>query len=128
MKLLLDTHVLLWAIDNPKLLSEKVRQVLLDDNNQLYASVVSVWEITLKVQAGKLDLPMDSGFLEDNFRLLGIQSYLPLGILHVQQLSKLPPIHKDPFDRILLAQAIVEGWILVSKDQQLAQYPVEILW
>lgn len=100
----------------------------MDENNQLYASVVSVWEITLKVQAGKLDLPMDSGFLEDNFRLLGIQSYLPLGILHVQQLSKLPPVHKDPFDRILLAQAMVEGWILVSKDQHLAQYPVEILW
>ena len=128
MKLLLDTHALLWAIDNPKLLSEKVRQAILDESNQLYASVVSVWEIALKVQAGKLELPMDSSFLEENFRRLGIQSYLPLGLFHVQQISKLPPIHKDPFDRILVAQAIVEGWILVSKDQHFAQYPVEILW
>jgi PIN domain nuclease of toxin-antitoxin system len=128
MKLLLDTHVLLWAIDKPNLLSRRVRKALLDDANELHASVVSLWEIRLKVEAGKLTLPGGAGFLEENLRKAGVESYLPLGILHVHQLAKLPPIHKDPFDRILLAQALVEGWTLVSKDENLAKYPQRPFW
>jgi PIN domain nuclease of toxin-antitoxin system len=57
-----------------------------------------------------------------------VESYLPLGILHVHQLAKLPPIHKDPFDRFLLAQALVEGWTLVTKDENLARYPQKVFW
>jgi PIN domain nuclease of toxin-antitoxin system len=128
LKFLLDTHVLLWAIDQPKLLSPRVRKALLDETNELHASVVSVWEISLKVEAGKLRLPDQAGFLADNFRKLGVQGYLPLELLHVHQLAKLPPIHKDPFDRILLAQAMVEGWTLVSKDANLAKYPGKVFW
>lgn len=128
MRLLLDTHVLLWAINEPKRLSAKVQKALLDESNELHASVVSLWEIQLKVETGKLRLPGIANFLEDNLRLVGIHGYLPLGLFHVHQLSKLPPIHKDPFDRILLSQAMVEGWTLVTKNKFLAQYPASILW
>ena len=128
MKLLLDTHVLLWAIDRPKQLSKRVAQLLLDESNELHASVVSYWEIQLKVETGKLTLPATAGFLEDNLKALGVQGFLPLDLLHVRQLSKLPRIHKDPFDRILVAQAIVEGWTLVTKDPQMAKYPAKVIW
>ena len=128
MKLLLDTHVLIWAINEPKLLSPRVQQLLLDEDNELHASVVSLWEIEMKVEAGKLTFPSRRGFLEENFRHLGVQNYLPLGLLHIHQLSKLPLIHRDPFDRILLAQAAVEGWTLVSKDRTMAKYPQTVLW
>ena len=87
-----------------------------------------MWEIALKVETGRLILPSQTSFLEDNFRKLGLEGYLPLGLLHVHQLVKLPLIHKDPFDRILLAQAIVEGWTLVSKDKHLARYPAKVFW
>jgi PIN domain nuclease of toxin-antitoxin system len=87
-----------------------------------------MWEIALKAESGKISFPPAKGFLEDHFRRLGVQSYLPLELLHVQYLVKLPPIHKDPFDRILLAQAAVEGWTLVSKDAHIAKYPQSILW
>ena len=128
LKLLLDTHVLIWAIDNPNLLSRRVQKALLDGANELHASVVSLWEIRLKVEAGKLAMPSDAGFLEDNFRKVGVKRYLPLELLHIHQLVKLPLIHKDPFDRILLAQALAEGWTLVSKDANLAKYPQKVFW
>ena len=125
---MLDTHVLIWAINEPKKLSTKVKRALLDETNELHGSVVSLWEIALKVESGKLFLPPQRGFLEENFRKLGVKDYLPLGLLHVHQLHKLPPIHKDPVDRILLAQAAVEGWTLVTKDANIAKYPQAIFW
>lgn len=128
MKFLLDTHVLIWAIDTPNLLSLKVRKALVDDSNELYVSVASLWEIALKVQAGKLSFPDDPSFLEGHLRSLGIKSYLQLGLFHVYQLAKLPILHKDPFDRILLAQAMVEGWTFVTKDRNLSAYPVKTFW
>jgi PIN domain nuclease of toxin-antitoxin system len=95
LKLLLDTHVLIWAIDNPNLLSRRVQKALLDGANELHASEVSLWEIRLKVEAGKLAMPSDAGFIEDNFRKVGVKRYLPLELLHIHQLVKLPLIHKD---------------------------------
>ena len=125
---MLDTHVLLWAIDEPKKLSKRVRNALLDEANELHASVVSIWEIALKMEGGKLHFPAGRGFLEDHFRRLGVKDYLPLGLLHVNHVMQLPPIHSDPFDRILLAQAAVEGWTFVSKDGNIAKYPQTVLW
>ena len=128
MKLLLDTHVLLWAIGRPELLSQKARQAMLDETNELVASVASIWEITIKVQAGKLELPVDADYLETNLRKLGVTKYLPVDLYHVYRLARLPLLHKDPFDRILLTQAMVEGLTLVSKDQIFGEYPVTVLW
>jgi PIN domain nuclease of toxin-antitoxin system len=128
MKLLLDSHVLLWAIDKPKLLSKRVKKALLDDANELHASVASMWEIALKARAGKLHLPAAPGYLEEHLRELGIQKYLAIGVFHVRQLEKLPPIHRDPFDRMLVAQAMAERLTLVSKDELLRKYPIPVLW
>ena len=128
MKLLLDTHAFLWAIDQPARLSKKVTKALLDERNELHVSVASVWEIRLKVQAGKLKLPAEPEYLESHLRKLGVKSYLPIGLFHVYQTDRLAMIHKDPFDRLLVAQALVEGMTLVSKDAVMAAYGVRVLW
>lgn len=128
MKLLLDSHVVLWAIDQPELLSKKVRTALLNESNELFVSVGSMWEISLKVQSGKLKLPSHPDYLELNLRRLGVQGYLAVGLFHVYQVAKLPLIHKDPFDRLLVSQAIVEGMTLVTKDRVIREYPVAVMW
>lgn len=128
MRLLLDSHVLLWAIDSPQKLPVAVRKAILDESNELYASVASIWEILLKVQIGKLVLPEVDDFLRSHLRKLGIRSYLPVSLSHVMQTARLPLIHKDPFDRLLVAQAIVEDLVLVSKDIVFRQYPVKLRW
>lgn len=128
MKLLLDSHVLLWAIDQPELLSKKVRTALLNESNELFVSVGSMWEISLKVQSGKLKLPSHPDYLELNLRRLGVQGYLAVELFHVYQVAKLPLIHKDPFDRLLVSQAIVEGMTLVTKDRVISKYPVAVMW
>ena len=128
MKLLLDTHVLLWAIGRPELLSQKARQAMLDETNELVASVASIWEITIKVQAGKLELPVDADYLETNLRKLGVTKYLPVDLYHVYRLARLPLLHKDPFDRLLIAQARVEKMTLLTRDESIRRYPVTTLW
>lgn len=128
MKLLLDTHVFLWAIDQPGWLSKKAKKALLDERNQLFVSVASIWEIRLKMQAGKLKLPIEPEYLESNLRKLGILAYLPVELFHVYQTDRLAMVHKDPFDRLLLAQAMVEGMVLVSKDPLLRAYGLDVLW
>ena len=125
---MLDSHVLLWAIDQPELLSKKARAALLNESNELYVSVGSIWEISLKVQSGKLKLPAHPDYLESNLRKLGVHGYLAIALFHVYQLAKLPLIHKDPFDRLLVSQAIVEGLTLVTKDKVIGEYPVAVLW
>lgn len=119
---------MIWAITQPKLLSSAVRNAILDESNELFASVASIWEITLKAQIGKLDLPAPSDLIPQHLRSLGITHFLPVSLAHVLQAGRLPFIHKDPFDRILIAQAITEGLILVSKDEAFAGYPVQVRW
>jgi PIN domain nuclease of toxin-antitoxin system len=128
LKLLLDTHVFLWAIDQPGMLSRKVKKALLEERNELYVSVASIWEIRLKIQAGKLKVPMEPEYLESNLRKLGLKAYVPVELFHVYQTDRLAMIHKDPFDRLLVAQAMVEGMTLVSKDAAIAAYGVPVLW
>jgi PIN domain nuclease of toxin-antitoxin system len=128
LKLLLDTHVFLWAIDQPGMLSRKVKKALLEERNELYVSVASIWEIRLKIQAGKLKVPMEPEYLESNLRKLGLKAYVPVELFHVYQTDRLAVIHKDPFDRLLVAQAMVEGMTLVSKDAAIAAYGVPVLW
>jgi PIN domain nuclease of toxin-antitoxin system len=128
LKLLLDTHVFLWAIDQPASLSKKAKKALMDEANQLYVSVASIWEIRRKVQAGKLKLPMAPEYLESNLRKLGVKAYLPIELFHIYQTDRLPPIHSDPFDRLLLAQAMVEGMTLVSRDKAISSYGIPVLW
>jgi len=128
MKLLLDTHVFLWTITNNRKLSGTASRIILDHRNELFLSTASVWEILLKAQIGKLSLPKpEAGFLQNQLAQNAIES-LPLRLEHVLCLEKLPMHHRDPFDRILIAQAIAESVPIVTADRQFARYDVDTMW
>ncbi len=128
MRLLLDTVTFLWAtLDDPRL-SARVREIFLDAGNELFFSVVSGWEIAVKHAAGRLVLhepPMV--FIPTRRQLYGIRS-LPLDEEAALYVARLPNLHGDPFDRMLICQAIVYGLALATPDDQIAQYPVRIIW
>lgn len=122
MKLLLDTHLLLWAVAEPEKLSSVARGLLQDLNNDLLFSAVSLWEIAIKNGLGRPDFQVDArvlrrGLLDNGYGELAISS------AHAVAVSDLPPIHKDPFDRLLIAQAAVEGITLLTTDPIVARYP-----
>ncbi|ODU50912.1 MAG: twitching motility protein PilT [Thiobacillus sp. SCN 63-374] len=126
MKLLLDTHVLLWAAGSPDQLPADARALLDDPDNELLFSAASLWEIAIKRGLGRADFQVDARVLR---RGLLDNGYLELPITseHTVSIESLPPIHKDPFDRILVAQATVEGITLLTADTLIAQYPGPIL-
>lgn len=122
MKLLLDTHVLLWAAGEPEKLSAKGRKLLGDPENSLSFSPASVWEIEIKSGLGRDDFRVDPrllrrGLLDNGYRELAVTGE------HVVAVEALPPLHKGPFDRLLIAQAQVEGLTLVTSDAMVAKYP-----
>lgn len=127
MKLLLDTHIFIWWADAPEKLSATALTALEDENNDLLLSVASVWEMQIKTQLGKLNLS-DSleNLIESQQTSNGIQ-LVPVELAHVLALDTLPLHHKDPFDRLLIAQSIEEGATLVSADSQFSVYPVTVL-
>lgn len=128
MRLLLDTHVLIWLSTNPENLSERVVSLLEDTSNSLFASIVSVWEIQIKFQIGKLtiNLPLPQ-LIEAQKQTNGLQ-ILPIELGHVYTLNSLPNHHRDPFDRIIAAQAVFEKMPLLSIDEIFDAYPVERWW
>ncbi len=128
MNLLLDTHTMLWAMIEPEKLSAKARALLADPANALLVSISSLWEITLKIAIGKSTVPgSDIDFVLQNLDPFRIQ-LLPIRPEHLRVLQNLPFIHKDPFDRILVAQAISEGLPLVTVDRTLGRYAIETIW
>lgn len=128
MKLLLDTHTFIWWVNEPEKLSPKALSLLSDRGNDLVLSVVSAWEMQIKVQLGRLKLTVPLGeLIETQVRANGLR-ILPVELEHVLALQTLPAHHKDPFDRLLIAQANAEGAALVSRDALLASYPVKSLW
>jgi PIN domain nuclease of toxin-antitoxin system len=122
MKLLLDTHVLLWAAGQPEHLSAAARSLLEDSGNELLFSAASLWEIAIKHHLGRDDFRVDPRLLRRGLLDNGY-SELPITSEHAVTVDGLPPIHKDPFDRMLVAQSMVEGIALVTADRTLAQYP-----
>lgn len=122
MKLLLDTHLLLWAAGQPERLPPSARETLEDPSNELMFSPASLWEIAIKHSLGRADFQVDPRLLR---RGLIDNGYLELPITseHAVAVDLLPAIHKDPFDRLLLAQAMVEGLALLTADPVLARYP-----
>ena len=127
MKLLLDTHVFLWTIAAPDRLPPQVRNAVENDENEVFVSAASVWECVIKSRAGKLDLPDDPGvYLPRQRSRHGFES-LAITERDVVRLGELPSIHKDPFDRILVAQALEHGLQIVTADPLVSQYPVAIL-
>jgi PIN domain nuclease of toxin-antitoxin system len=122
MKLLLDTRLLLWAAGEPSRLSPKARRLLNDANNELLFSAVSLWEIAMKLGLGRKDFQVDPRILRRGLLDNGYKE-LPILSAHVVAIESLPPIHKDPFDRLLVAQATVEGITLLTLDPVVAEYP-----
>lgn len=122
MKLLLDTHLLLWAAGEPDRLSAEARLLIGAPENELLFSAASLWEIAIKRGLGRDDFRVDARLLRRGLLDNGYGE-LPIGSAHVVAVDSLPPIHKDPFDRILVSQATVEGITLLTVDSLLAQYP-----
>ena len=122
MKLLLDTHLLLWAAGEPRRLSKRARTLIDNPDNELLFSAASLWEVAIKCGLGREDFKVDARLLRRGLLDNGY-SELPIISDHVVATESLPPIHKDPFDRILVAQATVEGITLLTIDSLVAQYP-----
>lgn len=125
MKVLLDTHLLLWAAGQPNRLTRKTRELLENPQTDVVFSVASLWEIAIKNGLGREDFHADArllrrGLLENGYRELEIKGE------HAVAIGGLPPIHKDPFDRILAAQAMVEGILLLTADPVVARYPCPV--
>jgi PIN domain nuclease of toxin-antitoxin system len=122
MKILLDTHLLLWAAGEPRRLSRKARMLIENRDNELLFSAASLWEVAIKRGLGREDFRVDARLLRRGLLDNGY-SELPIMSDHVVATESLPLIHKDPFDRILVAQATVEGITLLTVDSLVSQYP-----
>ena len=122
MKFLLDTHLLLWAAAEPRRLSKQARALIDNPDNDLLFSAASLWEVAIKRGLGREDFKVDARLLRRGLLDNGYGE-LPIISDHVVAIDSLPPIHKDPFDRILVAQATVEGVTLLTVDSVLSQYP-----
>ncbi len=123
MKLLLDTHALLWWLADPNSLSDLARLEIADGRNPVFVSAASVWEIVIKRSLVKLDCPdtLLESIKDARF------AHLPVNLEHAQAVGALPPLHRDPFDRLLVAQCRCEGMTFVTRDKSLADYDVPLL-
>ena len=123
---LLDTHAFIWLVENAPNLPIRLREVI-ERADTVYISVVSLWEIAIKINIGKLSL-------HKSYESIGIELkasdlvLLPISFAHTQQLCDLPLHHRDPFDRMLISQALTQSLILISKDTQFDAYPIQRLW
>lgn len=125
MNLLLDTHTLLWALSEPEKLPSRVKEAIASSGNAVYVSAVNTWELAVKAALGRVELPFadleraieDAGFAE-----------LAMTIAHSLRIRDLPRHHRDPFDRLLVAQAVHEALTLVTRDPAIRSYPVRTLW
>lgn len=127
MRLLLDTHAFLWAAADPGKLRPDARGVIEDSTNEVLVSAAVAWEISIKVALGKLTVPADPAvWLPARVRSLGFQA-LDISTAHALAVGGLPDIHQDPFDRIMIAQAQVEGLTFVTRDSDNQKYPINLL-
>lgn len=128
MKLLLDTHAFIWWDNDLGKLSGHALALCRDPANTLLLSVASVWEMQIKTQLGKLKLPVALAAMVSNQQQVNHVEVVPIQLVHILALGNLPGHHKDPFDRLLIAQAEVEEAVLVSRDTVFSQYPVNVQW
>lgn len=123
MNILLDTNAFLWAIANPKKIPQHIADIIIDPSNTVYYSVVNVWEVSIKRALGKLNMPNN---IEQEIKIHDF-SELQIKTSHVSAVELLPPIHKDPFDRMLVAQAIIEKLTIVTGDKNILKYDIKTL-
>ena len=128
MRLLLDTHTFIWLDNAPDRLSQQVRSAIEDMDNSLLLSMVSIWEIQIKVQLGKLDIQNSVANLVERQLEINEIELLPITLPHIFELSNLPFHHRDPFDRLLISQARVDALALVTNDEDISKYSVNVLW
>ena len=128
MKYLLDTFTFIWWDSESTKLSPKALGLCQDRANTVLLSVASVWEIQIKLQLGKLRLNLPLGEVIESQRQTNYIELLPITLTHVLTLESLPTHHKDPFDRLLIAQANAESAVLISGDPMFAKYPVKLVW
>jgi PIN domain nuclease of toxin-antitoxin system len=128
MKLLLDTHTFIWWDSDPRRLTPHVLEMCQDPANLLLLSVASVWEMQIKLQLGKLKLILPLAELVESQKQINKIQILAVELEHVLALDGLPPHHKDPFDRLLIAQAYIEEAVLISKDPVFTKYPLKVVW
>ena len=128
MKYLLDTEVWLWSLAEPERINPRVRQLIAHGREELYLSAASSWEISIKSALGRLPLPEPPALYVP--KRLAAQGVRPLPITHTHALGvlELPLHHKDPFDRLLIAQAQAEGMTILTADRSFGRYAVEVLW
>lgn len=127
MRILLDTHIFLWFISGDSQLSTDVRDAIRDPDNEVYLSAISVWEAIVKYQLGKLPLPKHPETYLPKQRDLHQITSLALDESSVMQLAKLPPLHRDPFDRMLICQALQNGLTIATVDSAVRAYPVSVM-
>ena len=125
MRLLLDTHLLLWASASSKRLPREARELLEDDDNEVYYSAASIWEIAIKSSLRRKDFRIDLAQLLATLPAMGLVE-LPITAVHAAGVTRLPPIHRDPFDRLLIAQSLVEPLTFLTNDALLDRYRVGV--
>jgi len=123
MRLLLDTHALIWWLEDSVELSAEARQSIADGSNDVAVSAASAWEMAIKEALGKLSVPSD---LAEQIDRSALQA-LPITIEHAFKAGSLPPHHPDPFDRMLIAQAVIDDWTIVTRDPRFESYGVKVL-
>ncbi len=124
---LLDTHVIIWIAENSPLLSDKVKNIILDTDTEKFVSIVSAWEVAIKLGTKRLNIV---GGLPEYYRMVDTKGFLTLPIEreYLRHIPDLPKHHKDPFDRLLVVTAVAEGMILVTGDDNIHKYDVPWLW
>ena len=128
MKVLVDTHTFIWGLLESHRLSPGSRQILRTDEHELVFSLVSLWEIAIKIKIGKLNAIGSSvAYIRDEMDAYGME-LLPIRYEHILQLEALPIHHSDPFDRLLIAQAIAESLPILTHDRVFSLYPVKVIW
>ena len=128
MRVLVDTHTFLWALLENHRLSAKAKQILTSKEHELYFSLVSLWEIAVKMKIGKLNTVGSSvTYIRDEMAEYGME-LLPIRYEHILQLEQLPLHHSEPFDRLLIAQAIAESLPILTHDEKFPLYPVKLIW
>ncbi len=128
MRLLLDTHVLLWADAEPSRLSQKAQSLLLEVENELLVSCASLWEMQIKVMLGKLTVRKPLPDLVNEWEIEKGLSVLPITRRDIYEVSVLPSIHNDPFDRLIVATGRCENATILSDDSEIKKYPVPVIW
>ncbi|QLE57408.1 type II toxin-antitoxin system VapC family toxin [Nostoc sp. TCL26-01] len=128
MRALLDTHTFIWWVIDDNRLSSTARNIIADPGNNLFFSAASAWEIVIKVRLGKLNLPEPPETYIPNRLTINRFESLPIQVNHALQVVNLPALHQDPFDRIIIAQSQVEKMPIITVDNKITQYPVDVIW